>query len=387
MPEVCSNGSDDDCDGRMDCRDPDCSSDPACRVCTAELCGNGVDDDCDGRTDCADPDCADAAVCCVPTAEQCRDGADNDCDGRVDCSDSDCTGNPICMVCLPREVFCGNGVDDDCNGRMDCDDFACVFDPACTGACVPETGGLRCRNATDDDCDGQVDCADPDCASDPVCGFCAPREICNVPIDEDCDGLTDCADPDCAGDPACAPVCLPTEASCVNVADDDCNGLTDCADPACAGDPACFFMDAGLPDAGSDAGTDGSVCSAREKAVAMCTDGRDNDCDGPVDCADPDCSPFGPSGECCDGIDNDGDGQTDLFTCRCDTNVDCLGVGSLEQVCWTRTFSVCAPRCDFLGGQSFCDMVQPGLRCVTSGRLAGQCVPAGGPLPPPAPAA
>jgi hypothetical protein len=37
MPEICSNGIDDDCDGFDDCNDPDCSSDPACLGATLVL--------------------------------------------------------------------------------------------------------------------------------------------------------------------------------------------------------------------------------------------------------------------------------------------------------------------------------------------------------------
>ncbi len=57
--EVCDNGIDDDCDGRLDCEDGECHHDAAC----AEDCSNGSDDDGDGHTDCDDPACADAEGC------------------------------------------------------------------------------------------------------------------------------------------------------------------------------------------------------------------------------------------------------------------------------------------------------------------------------------
>jgi hypothetical protein len=113
----------------------------------------------------------------------------------------------------------------------------------------------------------------------------------------------------------------------------------------------------------------------REMRIAGCTNRLDDDCDGPRDCADPDCTPFGPGTECCNGVDDDGDGSVDLFTCRCFTNADCAGVGSVEQVCYTELFNVCGPRCDFLGGNSFCMMLDPSLRCETRGPRRGQCVP------------
>ena len=47
LEEICDNGVDDDSDGLIDCRDPDCASDSAC-----SQCGNGTKDpgeECDGR--------------------------------------------------------------------------------------------------------------------------------------------------------------------------------------------------------------------------------------------------------------------------------------------------------------------------------------------------
>jgi len=66
VPEVCSDGLDNDCDGFVDCADPDCSANPACGlVCMPEFCNDGVDNDCDGLSDCADPDCSANPACCV----------------------------------------------------------------------------------------------------------------------------------------------------------------------------------------------------------------------------------------------------------------------------------------------------------------------------------
>jgi len=61
--------------GPVDCNDSDASVNPA----TAEDCTNGVDDNCDGRVDDADPACA----ACVPTRRvekrgACGDGRDDD---------------------------------------------------------------------------------------------------------------------------------------------------------------------------------------------------------------------------------------------------------------------------------------------------------------------
>jgi hypothetical protein len=57
------------------------------------------------------------------------------------------------------------------------------------------------------------------------------------------------------------------ETSCTDGMDNDSDGLVDCADPECAGNSACLTP------------------------VENCTDGIDNDGDMKVDCADPDCAP------------------------------------------------------------------------------------------------
>jgi hypothetical protein len=99
VPEVCSDGLDNDCDGFVDCADTDCSANPTCGpVCMPEVCNDGVDNDCDGLIDCADPDCSANPACgpvCIP--EVCNDGLDNDCDGLSDCADPDCSVNPSCL--------------------------------------------------------------------------------------------------------------------------------------------------------------------------------------------------------------------------------------------------------------------------------------------------
>jgi hypothetical protein len=226
-----------------------------------------------------------------------------------------------------------------------CDANGTAICTTATQAAPDET----CDNGIDDDCDGFFDCADPACADAPVC--CIPRrERCANGLDDDCDGLVDCADPSCEGAPAC---CTPSPEICTNAVDDDCDLSADCADTDCAMHPACMMM-----------------CEDRELGIAMCTDMLDNDCDTRRDCNDPDCRPFGPGSECCNGIDDDGDGIVDMFTCRCFDDSICAGVGSFEQICWTETFNVCAPRCTFLGGDDFCRMVDPAMRC----RRDGQCV-------------
>ncbi|NOY89976.1 MAG: hypothetical protein GXP55_02115 [Deltaproteobacteria bacterium] len=421
-PERCFNGVDDDCDGAFDCEDSDCSFERACGMCEPrpELCANGVDDDCDGAPDCADSDCAGAMSCAGRTcpnadlrsrlgdvlATGSTRGAPND--YRGGCGDNgpertfrwraprsgryvfDTSGSRFDTVlylmagCGGRPFAAGACNDDALTSQArltwelrggqtvivvvdgfggDQGDFVLSIRPAPTSEVGPQ-----CFNGIDDDADGLIDCEDPDCAGNPGCGMVCtpgPEVRCSNGLDDDCDGAPDCADPDCAGTPDCG--CVPSRERCGNRVDDDCDGLIDCADPDCASRPIC------------------GPTTGRELGVAACTNGRDDDGDGRIDCADPDCSPFGtgPDNECCNGLDDNGDGQVDEFTCRCFNDAQCVGVGSLEQTCWTGSFHVCGARCDFYGGDSLCtEFFGPDWRCVGT-----QCLPpggtAGGGTPPP----
>ncbi len=331
-------------------------------------CRDGLDDDCDGLPDCSDPECRGTRACamCSDFEFDCLNAFDEDCDGLPDCSDPDCAGRPECgMSCTPTERIersCFDGLDNDCNGLFDCGDFSCARDPGC-GGCMPIADReVFCADGRDDDCNGAFDCTDMACAATPECGGCEPRartEVsCNDFVDDDCDGRPDCADPDCAGNPTCG--CVPIsmfEGRCRDMRDDDCDGLTDCADRDCAARPFCMTMC--------------TPTAMNELGVDACTNGLDEDCDGRTDCGDPDCSPFGPMGECCDGIDNNGDGNEDEFTCRCFADSECAGVGSLDQTCWQETFSLCAPRCNLYGGDTFC---RDGFGLMRCDRTTGECL-------------
>jgi hypothetical protein len=156
----------------------------------------------------------------------------------------------------------------------------------------------------------------------------------------------------------CRPSPENTPFACANGRDDDCDGLTDCADSSCAVLPVCC-----------------RATMAREFGVAACTNGRDDDCDGVADCADSDCRPsLDSNAECCNGVDDNRNSIIDEFACACEGNAQCATVGTggpfPSNTCWSSTFRVCAPRCDLLGGDTFCNNFFSGTRC---NRMTGEC--------------
>lgn len=109
VPEIASNGVDDDCNGMTD--EPGALCFAISNNESGTDCGNGRDDDCDGRVDCMDPGCATTNRCmtmrCLSATEDtCFGEIDEDCDGRIDCADSDCSRDPSCMasVCPPGQT-------------------------------------------------------------------------------------------------------------------------------------------------------------------------------------------------------------------------------------------------------------------------------------------
>jgi len=217
-----------------------------------ENCTNGLDDDRDGKIDCQDAEC--------PAQPELCDGLDNDCNGAVD----DNLAPQACVltrgVCAGSTKICGGQT-----GFKDCD-------ASRYGADYQQTEN-QC-DGKDNDCDGSVDegcpCtvgANVPCSSD--VGECtAGQQFCdasailgpcsgNLPSAELCDGK----DNDCDGsaDNGVAPQTCPLQKGVCAGAFTPCGGG--------AGFPAC---------------TAASYGPNYEVAETRC-DGMDNDCDGQVD--------------------------------------------------------------------------------------------------------
>jgi hypothetical protein len=313
--EICNDGIDNNCDGLIDCNDPKC-----------QPVGNAIGAVCDAKGNtCSVLGVTGKSTCSVcsgnggtPEAHEtsCGDGKDNDCDGLVDCQDPDCGGlncspygltcnatTKTCSICPGAqnvETTCSDGIDNDCNGFIDCKDTNCQpsasapgkscgsFGKACTGlnggTCecsgnggAPQAVETSCGDGFDNDCNGKIDCEDSACSGKScdragsvgklcTAGVCTcpggSVEICNDGIDNDCNGKIDCQDT------ACQPSGTTPGSFC------DGNGNR-CSAPTTGAASSC------------------SVCSGNggtaEAKETSCSDGKDNDCDGLIDCADSDC--------------------------------------------------------------------------------------------------
>lgn len=320
-----------------------------------------------------------------------------DCTTDRECSDGiGCNGAERCEAagCVAAEpVRCDDGIectDDDCV-EADPDFGACVSTPTSRGCALGELctlGGCVSRMCGRDDecndgfvCNGVETCSAGLCVSGSPLG-CDDGEVCTT---DRCIEGTGCraAARDDDGDGAVSSACGGADCNdgnsrvrpgvtevCDDGLDNNCNGAADCADRGCAGRPPCGLpppIDAGGIDFGSP---------TREIGIAACTNGFDDDADGRSDCTDNDCNGFGPGSECCNGVDDtpgDKDPIFDLFACRCFDDSDCAGVGSIETSCWSRSFSLCGPRCNFVGGNTFCRDFFAGTfeRCDVA---SGECI-------------
>ena len=316
--EVC-DGLDNDCNGRVDelwNKQTDaqhCGGPYECRACP------GGDACCGGR--CADfkSDSLNCGACgrVCGTGQGCCGGACVPLDTSSDCGACGlaCTEGLICRtgLCLhPAETACADGVDNDGNGLTDC------ADPTCDKQVCDATGGTcksrQCQHETlcgdglDNDGDGKIDCQDPDCLKKRCQngGVCTASkacvtELCNNGVDDNGDGLVDCQDavacPPPLGGPGAVEQCcsfkwLDTQTDVANcgACGNDCRTghAAACGTIACTAGK-CVYGNA--PDRSlcpSGVCCKGNCVPDKETS---CTDGSDNNCDGKIDCQDPQSCP------------------------------------------------------------------------------------------------
>jgi hypothetical protein len=202
-------------------------------TCTGEVtpgsesgnCSDGIDNDCNGKVDCQDAACALDAAClpqaCTPnTPRPCYDGpSGTDGVGQCHSGTQTCTAQGQWPSVCSGEVtpgveagHCSDNIDNDCDGKTDCQDITCAFDPACQPkVCSPGATQSCYSGPSGTEGIGQCKAGSEMCASDGS-------------------GWSSCSGQVLPGNEA---------ANCSNGVDDDCNGLTDCNDPACFSSPAC----------------------------------------------------------------------------------------------------------------------------------------------------
>lgn len=193
-------------------------------------------------------------------------------------------GNNLCEVAQGEDCL---GCPADCNGqstgrpssRYCCGSDVGCEDPRCTG------GGNTCT--TDPPSGVGFCCGDSTCEGDETPANCAVDCTVGCTVNEDCTG----------GDICCGGVCAPP----VCTVDSDCDDGDACTLDTCMNPSGCSatcdnaFPSCGLADGccgpGCDSSNDPDCCAPthnKEKGP-RCSDGLDNDCDGLIDGADPDC--------------------------------------------------------------------------------------------------
>jgi len=304
----------------------------AAQPCPEIDCADGIDNDWDGLTDCEDPDCAgepcaDEGIAC--TADICRNGSCRHSPRDARCDDGlFCTGEERCVPGGPQ-----SGPDGCMSGVAWCTDPG----EECVEA-ERRCREIECRDGIDNDSDGTADCDDPDCPG-------ASPEDCWDGVDNNCNGLVDCEDVEfCGADddgdghrvPPCGGDCDDGDPNvhpgrledCLTPIDDDCDGLINCADPDCTTDKD------GDGQAPVPCGNDCDDADPNNYFMNLedCADRRDNNCNTLVDCVDPECAGAGCDdgyactvGDVCAGTVCRGEAQDG----RCNDGLFCNG----EETC------------------------------------------------------
>ncbi len=363
-PETCTNRVDDNGDGKVDCLDPKCFTDAACRL-VSERCDNDLDDNGDALVDCADPLCM-SQPCgvdctCVNGARVIGGGTGGGSAGGGTGGGSagggtgggsagggtgggssgggtgggsvgggtgggsvgggagggssgggagggstgggaggGSTGGGGGVAAI--ETNCADNLDNDSDNATDCDDSNCVG-VTCGMGCVcalQRKTESSCHDGSDNDGDGKIDCADTDC-------FGVGTEICDDGVDNDCDRAIDCGDTSCTGSTFCTN--LVDGKPCL--ADGQCAGAK-CFTEAASGVPNGTCANASSCTVGTaNTGCNGGLCvagSTSNSCYAKCSGAGvtgTGACRAGFICRDPDINTSNNNSYCTPGCAND----------------------------------------------------------------------------------
>ncbi len=307
-------------------------------------CTNGLDDDCDGKADCSDSACGLTAAC---AGESCAAPTPLACGATVvvEPESNDATCSPgVDSVFVFNSTFDGNVILEVQNlGRLQYNAF--LHKTSCNAACpagiapigstcaaagsgtVPVTPGtplfitldnvsacagsgsgaarltLRCSEAcsggVDDDADGKTDCADDDCVASVSCAN----------VDFDGDGRANGVELICGRDPV-NPGSVP---SADDVAEADTDTLLNCVDNDDDNDGHSDSTEASQCQLSAGAKNDSDVYPGAPLQCAIAA--VDADCDGFFDSESAECGFI--EQQCGDNLDNDGDQKADCQDLDC----------------------------------------------------------------------
>jgi hypothetical protein len=206
VTESCTNQIDDNCDGKIDCADPTCATNPSC----GGGCTNGA------TRPCYDGPMGTLGVgTCAGGMQVCTNGQwPTDCPGEVRPAQEDCT----------------DAKDHDCDHLPGCLDLLdCIFSPACQGNCTNPDNGCVCPMGAGD----TATCPEGYIGVDSN-GFPPVTECCPCTA-QTCGNPGCCAEPVCAGNQACnGYTCKPLPQMCNGMVNADCDDFPeDCDEPCC----------------------------------------------------------------------------------------------------------------------------------------------------------
>lgn len=165
---------------------------------TTAACSNGVDDDQNGRVDCADDSCA-ATDACERSTRSCRDGLDNDGDGRIDCEQQSCRD---LGACDPIQTDCQLVPQGGCPRGMACYPTS-GLEPDSSLSCVTAGSALEGES-----CDPSLGDIAKGCAGGLVCVDGECHAMCQG--DEQCSRASECLLNTNAVTGLCSQPCVPT---------------------------------------------------------------------------------------------------------------------------------------------------------------------------------